>query len=219
VAASFADEFFSYLDPAHAGIAGASAEVAGPRFPELLDPWLRILYSVIRATSPILEFCLTRLERHPPDEFTSTLRSYLTQRLEDEADHDSLLLQDLARLGISQASLDEDLPPAPIAAMVGSQYYLIDHYHPAVHLGYVGLLEGYPPNLEDVAKLVEQSGVGAEGWRTYRLHAELDPDHRRELVTMLDAIPDQPWLRRAIVANGIRSAEHYCQALEALAGR
>jgi hypothetical protein len=215
--ASFAHEYFSFLDTAHAGIAGASSAVLDGKFPDRLERWLRILYGVIRATTPLLQFCLRTLERFPPDEFIQLLRGYMRHRLEDEADHDSMLLDDLAKVGISKASLDEELPPAAIVAMVGSQYYLVDQFHPAVHLGYIGLLEGYPPQLQDVALLVDKSGAPSEAWSTYRLHAELDPDHRRELVKILDAVPAQAWLRRAIIANGIRCAEHYCQALEEIA--
>ena len=37
-------------------------------------------------------------------------------------------------------------PPAPaVAALVGAQYYWVLHHHPVALLGYIGLLEGYPP--------------------------------------------------------------------------
>ena len=35
---------------------------------------------------------------------------------------------------------------ATAAALVGAQYYWIRHVHPVALLGYVMLLEGYPPS-------------------------------------------------------------------------
>src|SRR5262245_50466037 len=178
---SFAREYFSVLDTAHAGITGASEQILDRSFPDRLERWQRILYAVIRSTNPLLEFCLVNLERHPATEFTAALREYMRHGLEEEADHDTMLLDDLAKVGITKASLDQELPPAPITAMVGSQYYLIEQFHPAIHLGYIGLIEGYAPTMQDAAILMEKSGTPAEAWSTYRLHAEVDPDHREEL--------------------------------------
>src|SRR5262245_41063506 len=98
------------------------------------------------------------------------------------AGHDDLLIQDVARVGISEEALNEELPSGSIAAMVGMQYYFIDHFPSAVHLGYIGLLEGCPPKLSDVGPLVELARAGSDVWNTYRLHAELDEDHGKHLV-------------------------------------
>jgi len=116
-----------------------------------------------------------------------------------------MLLEDLAKLGMPRASLEHDLPLSAVVSMVGPQYYVIDHLHPTVHRGYIGLGEGYPPNLDDAATLIASSGTGPEAWTTYRLHAELDPDRKRELINVLNAVPEVAWPRRAIIANGIRS--------------
>ena len=37
------------------------------------------------------------------------------------------------------------MPPPSVAGLVGSQYYWILHHHPVAFLGYVALMEGYPP--------------------------------------------------------------------------
>jgi hypothetical protein len=98
--------------------------------------------------------------------------------------------------------------------------YLIDCFHPGALLGYLGLLEGYPPQPEHVEELIRRSGAPAHAWSTYRLHGELDPWHREELEAMLDQMPERDGaLRQAIIVNGVRVGEAYCRTLEKLWSR
>ena len=51
-------------------------------------------------------------------------------------------------------------PPSPtVAALVGAQYYWIEHVHPVGLLGYVLLLEGWPPTPETVEELRRRTGT------------------------------------------------------------
>ena len=214
---AFARSFFSILDAAYDGVRGVSSEIQNRGLlPAVTESWFRMQYGVIQATTPLLRFAVDALDRRPSDAFSETLRAFYAEKLEDEAGHEKLLLADCERLGISEKSLVDELTPSPITALVGSQYYVLAYHHPAVHLGYIGLLEGYAPSVDDARKLAKASGAPEEAFSTLHLHAEVDLDHRRSLEAILDAVPDDPALRRAIVANGLRSAEFYCQALEGL---
>jgi hypothetical protein len=126
-------------------------------------------------------------------------------------------LVDLERIGVPRAQVMARLPSASITAMVGSQYYLIDFVHPAAFLGYLALLEGYPHKPDKLERLMARTDLPAAAWSTYKLHADVDPWHREEIVEILDQVPADAALRRAIIANGLRTADWHCQALEQLA--
>jgi hypothetical protein len=207
--ASFADRYFAVMETARRGVVAANAAVFQLREP--LAVILQLTYGVIRATTPLLRFCLHQLTG--TDQFSELLRLYYRRAADDEAGHEGLLLNDVRRLGFVEEQLIGSFPLAAISAMVGSQYYLIEHYHPAVHLGYIGLLEGFSPTMAEVEGLAAASGVPPSMLATLKLHAEVDPHHRQELERVLNAVPTNS-LRRAIIANGLRCAEYACQAVE-----
>jgi hypothetical protein len=178
--------------------------------------WLAMQYVAINSTLPLLRFALQHLETVQKDQFTQTLRDYYHLKLQDEADHDDWIVSDLERLGVTKEALQRWLPPAAMTAMLGSQYYLIAHYHPGAYLGYIGLVEGFSPSTEQIRNLIVESKAPEEAFSTYKIHAELDVEHRKEFKRVLDAVPDNPGLREAILANGIRSGEFSCQAIEGL---
>ena len=65
-------------------------------------------------------------------------------------------------------------PPSPtVAALVGSQYYWIFHFHPVALLGYIAVLEGYPPSMAMIDQLEAGTGYPREAFRTMIAHAEL----------------------------------------------
>src|SRR5512133_1064008 len=63
------------------------------------------------------------------------------------------------------------------------------HHHPVAFLGYVGVMEGYPPSEDLVSTLVERTGFPREGFHTFAAQGELDPGHRDHLDRTLDALP------------------------------
>jgi hypothetical protein len=213
---SFSDRFYSVVNTAIAGIAGVSGELYEQGFSKAVRPWLVMQYAAIRATLPLLHFALEHLEARGDEAFTPALRAYYQLKLQDEAEHDSWIAEDLARAGVSEESLNQKLPPAAITAMLGSQYYLIAHHHPALYLGYIGIFESYIPSPDQVRRVIRESGAPEEAFETYKLHTEIDVEHKLSLVKILDAVPDQDGLREAIISNAIRCGEYCCQALEGL---
>lgn len=169
----------------------------------LAKPWLVMLYQVIRATPVVLEHA--QLSCNLADELGRGLYDFYERKIREECGHEVMLLADTEAAGIQSA---EAATPNPfIAEMVGRQYYLVDFVHPAAYLGFIGLLEGFHPTLDQVDELQTKSGLPIEAFRTARLHARADVKHREALAAMLDEVP--PNLRGPILANALR-----CVALQ-----
>lgn len=191
-----------------------------PDDPTTLARWLKLMWHVVRASVPLLEVAIDRLGALPPSPFHADLTDYYVRHADEERDHDRWLEDDLAVLGVSGDALRSELPPDSIAAMVGAQYYLIRHYHPAVLLGYMALLEGYSVPPARVEELQARSAAPAAAWRTYLFHAREDPHHRADLCRLIDRIPyDPPTLARSVVVNALRTAAHYRDALDLVGSR
>ena len=101
-----------------------------------------------------------------------------------------------------------------LAQLVGAQYYWIHHYHPVAVLGYVSLLEGYPPTGELIDELMERTGYGMDAFRTLRLHGELDPGHRAELDDTLDSLPLTREQAIVVALSAMSSVDLYTQAID-----
>ena len=87
------------------------------------------------------------------------------------------------------------------------------HYHPVAVLGYIALLEGYPPSPGMLEELSAGSGYPPEAFRTLRLHAELDPGHGAELDRMLDGLALTPPQTTVIGLSAIASAHGFARTI------
>ena len=114
---------------------------------------------------------------------------YLDEHIPEEEEHDEWLLEDLELVGVPTTAVLERPPSPTVAALVGAQYYWIHHYHPVALLGYIAVLQGYPPDPADVAALEDRTGNASQAFRTLAAHAELDQHHRDELMDAIDALP------------------------------
>lgn len=117
------------------------------------------------------------------------LRAYYLKHLLDERDHARWLAADLDTLGI------EKVFDFRSAALAGLQYYLIYHRDPALLLGYMLVLEGWPKPPEILDNLEERYGP----LRSLRYHAEHDPAHTEELRAIIASQP--PATQAAIREN------------------
>src|SRR5437016_209099 len=134
---SFSDEVYQRLDVAANAIGVSAGHIQrNPAFPKLLSEWFGLIWHIARATVPLLEFARSELVRHPTDEFLALLDAHFARHINEERNHGDWLLEDMQHLGVSHKMMESQLPPQAISAMVGSQYYLVQHYHPAVILGY-----------------------------------------------------------------------------------
>jgi Iron-containing redox enzyme len=161
-----------------------------PRVAELYPEFLFSSHCIIRASVPLMETGRERAEALPEgDAVAAALAGYLEEHITEEMHHDEWLLDDLEVIGSARADVLAR-PPAPsVAALVGAQYYWIFHYHPVALLGYIAVLEGYPPSPRLIEDLQSRTGYDASAFRTLRTHGELDPGHAEELDELLDSLP------------------------------
>jgi hypothetical protein len=150
------------------------------------------------------------------DPLAEPLAEYLAEHVEEELDHDETLLGDLEVLGIDRRSVFKRMPSPDVAALVGQQYYWILHFHPIAFLGYVAVMEGFPPTPELIETLIERTGFPRDAFTTYVEHAELDPGHRDHLDRILDSLPLEPWHEAALGVSAISTAVMGARTLEAI---
>jgi pyrroloquinoline quinone (PQQ) biosynthesis protein C len=164
---------------------------------------------------PLTEAALAR-SRELDDPLAAPLARYLEEHVDEELGHDETLLGDLEILGVDRAAVLERIPSPAVAGLVGSQYYWILHYHPVAFLGYVALMEGYPPTPELIDELVERTGHPRAAFRTYIEHAELDPGHRDRLDRTIDTLPLDESHEVAMGISAIATAALAANSLEEL---
>jgi hypothetical protein len=170
--------------------AAARALMNHPRIADLYPEYLSTMHCIVRASVPLMEAALERARAMAEsDAVAAGAAAYLEQHLPEEIHHDEWLLEDLAVLGRDPSELLRRLPSPTVAALVGSQYYWILHYHPAVLLGYIAVMEGYPPTVDRVEDLVTRTGHPRDAFRTLFKHARLDVHHREDLDGTLDSLP------------------------------
>jgi Iron-containing redox enzyme len=153
--------------------------------PELWPEYLVVQHQIIRATVPLTRVALERARALDEPE----LAQYLALHVDEELGHDETLLGDLELLGLPPENVLGRMPSPAVASLVGAQYYWILHHHPVAFLGYVGVMEGYPPTDELVELLLERTRFPREAFTTFAEHGELDPGHRNHLDRTLDALP------------------------------
>ncbi len=191
-----------------------TALVEHPRVAELWPEYLVVQHQIIRATVPLTEAALARARALDGDPVGPGLAEYLAEHVDEELGHDDDLLADLEALGLGREAVLERMPSPTVAALVGSQYYWIEHHHPVAFLGYVALMEGYPPTTELLETLAERTGLPSDGFRTFAEHGELDPGHRDHLDETLDALPLTPEHEAALAISATTTATLAARAVE-----
>jgi hypothetical protein len=186
-----------------------------PRIAAIYPEYLVTTHGIIRASVPLMEAAREQaVSLAAADPVAAAVAGYLEEHIEEELHHDEWLLDDLEVLGIERSAVLERLPSPTVAALVGAQYYWLLHYHPVALLGYIALLEGYPPTGEAVRGLIERTGYPPEAFRTLLAHAELDPHHREELDETLDSLPLTPAHSTAIGVSAMYSVHMATRAIE-----
>jgi Iron-containing redox enzyme len=190
-----------------------------PRLREIYPEYLVLTHGVIRASVPLMEAAFAACRLRPDDGVAVLLAEYLDQHIDEERGHDDWLLADLEFLGLSREQVLDRVPPPTVAALVGSQYYWIAHVHPVGLLGYIALLEGYPPRPLEVAHVQAATGYGPQAFRTLLLHADLDPHHGQDLDDLLDRLPLTDRLRTLVGVSALTSVETFVRAQQELLDR
>ena len=189
--------------------------IAHPRVRDLYPEYLFTSHCVIRASVPLMETARDRARAEAAsDPVCALIAPYLEEHIGEEADHDAWLLDDLEVVERPRAEVLARPPVPAVAALVGAQYYWVLHHHPVALLGYIGLLEGFPPSPGMIEDLRARTGYPADAFRTLVAHAELDPRHGDELFELVDTLPLTPEQSAVMGLSAMHSVQMYARALE-----
>jgi hypothetical protein len=167
-----------------------TALVEHPRIAELWPAYLMMQHAIIRATVPLTRAAEERARALSSDDpLAAELARYLETHIDEERGHDATLLDDLELLGVERSAVLEHMPSPAIASLVGCQYYWVFHFHPVAVLGYIAVMEGFPPTHELIETLIVRTGYPRAAFTTFAEHCELDPGHRERLDRTIDSLP------------------------------
>jgi hypothetical protein len=172
----------------------------------LIPDYFFRIHTIIRASVPVMEAARDRATSLAAKEpVCAALADYLGQHVNEERHHDDWLLDDLEELGISRDTVWSRMPSSTVASLVGAQYYWVHHHHPVAVLGYIAVLEGNPPIESLIAEAIERTGLPGRAFRTFIKHARLDPHHRDDLNSALDAMPLTEEHERLIATSALET--------------
>ncbi|MFJ6755465.1 MULTISPECIES: hypothetical protein [unclassified Streptomyces] len=163
--------------------------------------YLAAMHPLVRASVPLLERAAERCAELD-DPAARSLAAYYTRHAEEERDHDTWLLEDLAAAGAGPAAV----PHPAVVELAGAQYYRIEHEHPVTLLGYIAVLEGNAPGPRLADRLTEATGLPDSAFRTLREHAELDGGHLDDLHRVLDELAPTPARQTAVSVSALHTA-------------
>jgi hypothetical protein len=160
-----------------------------PNLRELYPEFLFTVHSITRATAPSMHAAAASAKQlMGGDPIAAHLHEYLAEHAVEETGHDLWTLDDLEILGTSRESVLTRVPSPAVAALVGSQYYWIHHFHPVAYIGYIAVLEG-PQRTEFLDTVIERTGLPREAFSTHLIHAKLDIHHVKAFDAFLDHLP------------------------------
>jgi hypothetical protein len=178
-----------------------------------------LIHQITRASGPLMAAARQACRLREGDPAAAELAAYLERHIEEERHHDLWLLEDLESIGVSRTAVLAPAPPPAVAAMVGAQYYWIQHHDPVALIGYMLMLECNAPTPETLADLKRRSGLPESFFRTHRIHAELDPEHQSDLLDLAIALPLSPARRQLIDDSIMHTLECMADCLADLAER
>jgi hypothetical protein len=180
--------------------------------------YLTVLHTMIRATVPLMRAAIAECDRiGTQDPVARGVAEFLRHHVNEEKGHDEWLRQDLAAIGADPDAPLRAFPSADVAALVGSQYYWIHHYHPVCLLGHGAVLEGYPPSAELVDKLMARTGFPRSGFRALARHAVIDVRHRDEVMAAIDGLELTEEHSRALGVSALHTVRGIVTVVDGLA--
>jgi hypothetical protein len=190
-----------------------------PAVADLYADYLFTSHCIVRASVPLMETALQQSRvAGPTDPVAAELAEYLEDHIPEELHHDEWLLDDLETLGIDRSAVLVRPPSPTVAALVGAQYYWIFHYHPVALLGYIEVLEGYPPLEDEIDDLISRTGHSRQAFRTLIGHAGLDPQHADELNSVLDHLHVTPEQSTVMGLSAMQTVHLLAEAVDEVVG-
>jgi hypothetical protein len=157
---------------------------------EMIPAFLVMLHQIMRASVPVMEAAILRLEAiGPEDPLTTPLIRYYLHHIKEERDHDVWALEDMEAAGFDPVAVLRQMPPPAVARLAGAQRYWVEHHHPVTLLGCIMVLESFPPSMEIIDEIRDSSGLPEAAFRTFRMHGKVDPHHSKEVREVIDRLP------------------------------
>ena len=154
-----------------------------------LSNYLIFLYTLVCTSVPLMENALREIEKIKDDTLILIkYQEYIIKHIEEENNHDKWLIEDLRKLGVNPQQIQKIIPSPYIASLTGSQYYWINHFHPISFLGYLFVIERYPPSLDQITSLAKRLEIELDDIYTLKMHSEEDPKHIREICDLVDLV-------------------------------
>ncbi len=186
----------------------------------LLPDYFFTMHCIMRATVPLMATALDEsIRRSKTDPVAARLVHYYGEHVPEELGHDEWLMENVLSIGGTRSDVEDKMPPASVAAMSGTQYYWIRHYHPVALLGYIAVVEGYPPDEDSVREMAESTGLPTSAFSSMMRHARLDQVHRDDFDKFLDTLPLNPNHRQAIGVSALHTIGAATAALQDVVGR
>jgi hypothetical protein len=187
-----------------------------PDLAEFLPGFLVQLHRVMQCGISLMRTAREYALSLPGDPVAAHTAKYLGTHIEEEKDHDDWLLSDIESLGISPADVRRATPCAAVVSLVGAQYFWMLHVHPVTILGYLIVLEGYPPLGEQLEAIRVRTGLPETAFRCLKSHAEDDPDHIAALNRTLDLMPLTPDQEKFIALSAFHTIDAVASVFEEL---
>jgi hypothetical protein len=184
------------------------------RLPQLLPKYLFLLHAAMRASVPLMETARQCARtRGPEDRVAQRLVLYFDDHIPEEHEHDRWLLDDMRSIGIETDEVLTRVVPPVIASLVGAQYYWIRHNHPVALLGYIAVLEGYPPDPRQLMRAQERTGLPPAVFRTLLEHAQVDEAHAEGLIRLLNELELSERQSALVSVSALHTADGIAGAL------
>lgn len=164
--------------------------------------FLHDLYYIVWHFCPIMAAAASRCG----DDFRQ-VRYELYERIEEEKNHETWVLDDVAAVGGNIARVRSHLPSAAVQGMVGFNYYSAERSHPCAVLGMLYALEviasAYAATLsQSIAKAIGRD-VDGTGFRFLMSHSAMDQDHVAKLNVLMKTIDDAPAQQAVVNATRV----------------
>src|SRR5437762_13612363 len=135
------------------------------------------------------------------DEFRN-VRYALYERIEEEKEHETWVLEDVGAVGGDVAGAKADPPSAPVQAMIAFNCHGAERVHPCSVLGMLYMLEVvssvYGGRVSESIAHALGRDVDAGGFKFLSSHATMDQDHLAKLNALVKTIAE-PEAQDAVV--------------------
>lgn len=175
------------------------------------------LYHVVWHFNPVCATAASRMG-DPAHESLQPLRHFLYEHMQEEAGHETWVLNDLDAVGVPLSDARGYQPSVHALALAGYNYWASERRHPCAALGMLYTLEviasvyGGP-----FASAIRESLLldGDRGVSFIASHASLDTQHMADLRVVLNQVSDGD-ARAAVVESTRVNFHHFTRIVEAV---